>query len=223
MNTNNIKKDFKHSKIGFTLAEVLVTLGIIGIVASLTMPTLVANQQKKQVGVKLSRFYSIMNQAILKWQNNINIIPEDFSLPDKSGATLLNWYNNSIGKELQAIEKEQDGYYLKVALNDGSGFYAYTANSKLIYFFYCTEYKYCKGESFDGKRTFLFMLSNGKFGPYGMSSNNRDEILKACAYGNSDDPNVSSKGRRHFCARLIQLDGWEIKSDYPWQQIMLEN
>lgn len=47
MNTNNIKKDFKHSKIGFTLAEVLVTLGIIGIVASLTMPTLVANQQKK--------------------------------------------------------------------------------------------------------------------------------------------------------------------------------
>ena len=29
-------------KIGFTLAEVLITLGIIGIVAAMTIPTLIA-------------------------------------------------------------------------------------------------------------------------------------------------------------------------------------
>lgn len=31
----------------FTLAEVLVTLGIIGVVAALTMPTLIANYRKQ--------------------------------------------------------------------------------------------------------------------------------------------------------------------------------
>ncbi len=34
-------------KFAFTLAEVLVTLGILGVVAAMTMPTLVANYQKK--------------------------------------------------------------------------------------------------------------------------------------------------------------------------------
>ncbi len=214
---------FKNPKFGFTLAEVLITLGVIGIVAALTMPTLIANHQKKQVAVKLSRFYSIMNQAILKWQNSLNILPEDVQLPDTSGATLMNWFNNSLGQEVQTTNKEQDGIYLKVAFNDGSGFVAHTSNKKTIYFFYCTEYKYCAPESFDGKRTFLFMLSNGEFGPYGMWDDDRDTALKGCKYGNTDSPNVSSKGRRHYCARLIQLDGWQIKDDYPWQQIMLEN
>lgn len=34
-------------KRGFTLAEVLITLGIIGVVSSMTMPVLVQNYQKK--------------------------------------------------------------------------------------------------------------------------------------------------------------------------------
>ena len=31
------------AKFGFTLAEVLITLGIIGVVAAMTIPTLIAN------------------------------------------------------------------------------------------------------------------------------------------------------------------------------------
>ena len=45
-------------KFGFTLAEVLITLGIIGVVAAVTMPTLVASTKYKQIGVKLSKFAS---------------------------------------------------------------------------------------------------------------------------------------------------------------------
>ena len=201
----------------------MVTLGIIGVVASMTMPALVANHQKKQVGVKLSKFYSVMNQAVMRWQEDEGLIAGDYKFSDKSGAALTNWYNTSIGKYIQAVKKEQDGSYLDVAFNDGSGFNAYIASANTIYFFYCTEYKYCAPESFDGKRTFVFQLTNGEFGPYGMGNNDREEVLKACKYGNTDDPNISSKGRRHYCARLIQMDGWEIKDDYPWGQIMLEN
>lgn len=36
-------------KKAFTLAEVLITLGIIGVVAALTIPTLVNNYRKKAI------------------------------------------------------------------------------------------------------------------------------------------------------------------------------
>ena len=48
---------------GFTLAEVLITLGIIGIVAAMTMPTLIENHRKKETAVKLKKAYSILSQA----------------------------------------------------------------------------------------------------------------------------------------------------------------
>lgn len=48
---------------GFTLAEVLITLGIIGIVAALTLPTLITNYQKKRAVTQLKATYSILSQA----------------------------------------------------------------------------------------------------------------------------------------------------------------
>lgn len=52
------------SRKGFTLAEVLITLGIIGIVAALTIPNLISNYIEKQTVVKLSTAYNIMNEAV---------------------------------------------------------------------------------------------------------------------------------------------------------------
>ena len=51
-----------HKK-AFTLAEVLFTLAIIGIVAAMTIPTLVQNYQKKVISAKLKKFVSTFNQA----------------------------------------------------------------------------------------------------------------------------------------------------------------
>ena len=50
-------------KYGFTLAETLITLGIIGVVAALTIPTLIANYQKHETVTKLQRAISVINQA----------------------------------------------------------------------------------------------------------------------------------------------------------------
>lgn len=52
-----------NSKKGFTLAEVLITLGIIGVVAALTMPSLIANYQKKVISARLKKFVSSFSQA----------------------------------------------------------------------------------------------------------------------------------------------------------------
>ena len=57
------------NKQGFTLAEVLITLGIIGVVAAMTLPTLIANYQKKVIATKLKQTYSILSNAIAKEQS----------------------------------------------------------------------------------------------------------------------------------------------------------
>ena len=48
----------------FTLAEVLVTLGIIGVISALTVQSLMQRNAEKQYAVRLQKFYSLMNQAI---------------------------------------------------------------------------------------------------------------------------------------------------------------
>ena len=53
---------YKQQK-GFTLAEVLITLGIIGVVAAMTMPSIVGRYKEKQHTIQLQKFYSILSQA----------------------------------------------------------------------------------------------------------------------------------------------------------------
>ena len=48
----------------FTLAEVLVTLGIIGVVTALTLPTVIDNSRNKQLESALKKSYSTLSQAL---------------------------------------------------------------------------------------------------------------------------------------------------------------
>ncbi len=51
-----------------TLAEVLITLGIIGLVAAMTIPTLMNNTQDEQFTVGLKKFYSDISQTMVTMQ-----------------------------------------------------------------------------------------------------------------------------------------------------------
>ncbi len=53
---------------GFTLAEVLITLGIIGVVAAMTMPSLIAKHQKQVTVTKLKKAVSTLQQAVTRSQ-----------------------------------------------------------------------------------------------------------------------------------------------------------
>lgn len=58
-------KRFEKGKfLAFTLAEVLITLGIIGIVASITIPTLMNNINEEEFNSGLKKIYSELCQAI---------------------------------------------------------------------------------------------------------------------------------------------------------------
>lgn len=54
---------FVKRKKAFTLAEVLITLGIIGIVAALTLPALIASNKEKARVTNLKKIYSQMQNA----------------------------------------------------------------------------------------------------------------------------------------------------------------
>ena len=55
----------KKSK-AFTLAEVLITLGIIGVVAAMTLPTLIQKYQNLVLETQLKKTYSTLSQGIQK-------------------------------------------------------------------------------------------------------------------------------------------------------------
>ena len=59
----NKMKSFPNKK-AFTLAEVLITLGIIGVVAAMTLPTLLTNIQKHVLSVATRKFHSNISNAI---------------------------------------------------------------------------------------------------------------------------------------------------------------
>ena len=61
------KLDFKNSfslKLhSFTLSEVLITLAIIGIIAAITVPVVIANHRKQEITTRLKKFHSTMSNV----------------------------------------------------------------------------------------------------------------------------------------------------------------
>lgn len=55
---------------GFTLAEVLITLGVIGVVAAMTLPIMIQNSQKQRYITALKKFYTIFNQVLVIMAND---------------------------------------------------------------------------------------------------------------------------------------------------------
>lgn len=67
---------------GFTLAEVLITLGIIGVVAAMTIPTLIANTNGAKFRSQFKKTLSTLNQAV---RSNVAQYDFDFSMVQNCG------------------------------------------------------------------------------------------------------------------------------------------
>lgn len=48
----------------FTIAELLITLAIIGIIAAMTIPSIVASHQKAELSTRFAKNYSVLMQAM---------------------------------------------------------------------------------------------------------------------------------------------------------------
>ncbi len=58
----------REGKTAFTLAEVLITLGIIGVVAAMTMPSLIQNARNRELESGLKKGASVIGQALNMYQ-----------------------------------------------------------------------------------------------------------------------------------------------------------
>ena len=106
-------------KFAFTLAEVLITLGIIGVVAAMTMPVLMQKYKEQATITRVKKFYSVFSQAYTMAVNengtidtwgldDSEIVVDDEGNSSYSDSSLENYekFFNIIGKYLQKVEYE---------------------------------------------------------------------------------------------------------------------
>lgn len=222
-------------KTGFTLAEVLITLGIIGIVAAMTIPTLVQKHRANVIETRLQKFYSIINQSITE---------AELEYGDKAdwvSADTEEFFNKYLKNYLKYIkvEKKRIGTgndWLLVDLADGSAFlvdiYAtwddegnQTFKTNGGHFIFCPYAKDCQdgndGSKW-GKRQFVFAFwpageisvyhKNKGVEPYLSSWDGEEESLYSSSYYG-----CNPKEKNFYCTAIIQHNGWKIPKDYPYK------
>ena len=112
--SNNIIPRLRHFT-GVTLAEVLITIGIIGVVAALTIPSLITNYQKLETVTKLKKIYSDLQTLILQYDNEFscdtnlgNCAPESMQFEHTFAEYLINKHNFKLIKPYMP-----DNFYIK--------------------------------------------------------------------------------------------------------------
>ena len=98
----------------FTLAEVLITLGIIGVVAAMTMPTLMNSTNGAQYKTAYKKALSVLSQAVV-----LNVALDDYDLSqatevdetkavDGTSPSLYNLFNNRMNVIKPATDASWD-------------------------------------------------------------------------------------------------------------------
>lgn len=225
----------------FTMAEVLITIGIIGIVAAMTLPGVIEGYQKAETINRLKKAYSVMAQAIeLSEVHNESVKYWNFN---QSYADFFNQYlkphfakinettYGKISDKVQytrpngSVENNFTLFYsnaLVVSTVDGMTFF-FPESLPTNKHFAVDINGYKKPNRF-GRDLFVFVISQEYgFVPYGYKytcdMNNgydtfdREQIKSAWRYGCSKQAGETNGA---FCSALIMTDGWEIRDDYPW-------
>ena len=98
-------------KHGFTLAEVIVTLGVVGVIAALTLPIVSNSAAKSQVGPKLAKAVSVWEQANIAMLEDEDVIAitEGFETTTGTGSsatTTLNFteYKTALSEHIKMID-----------------------------------------------------------------------------------------------------------------------
>ena len=217
-------KILKHmiKKCAFTLAEVLITLGIIGVVAAITIPSLVTNYQKHVVETKLAKFNSTMNQAMrLSMVDNGD--PDgwlernhNYSYPET--VEFMNTYFLPYMKYIKTEpSSSQNG--IRVILLDGSYFsFSVTQDGGDIVY-------YVNGKTeINPRNKFQYQFTKKK--DIGTNDVNSASYIEPYIFRWNGSVNHLKNGNTWackkgctncgYCTKLIQLNGWKIPKDYPW-------
>ncbi len=217
---------------------------VIGIIAAITVPVVMANHRKTETASKLKKFYSTLSNAV-------KLSEAEWGMPSYEWETWLvsdfekdkKWFEKYYGKYLSymKIEKASDNqkYYndissqipffyestMLVYLNDGSILFPIDAMDNPI-----IDVNGEKGPNRWGRDIFPFyiLLGNDDIDkdliyslPHvnTLSWNEEKRKHDRSYYIERCKSNINAGGLGDglvkTCTYLIQIDGWEIKDDYP--------
>lgn len=222
----------------FTLSEVLITIGIIGIIAAMTLPAILTKTEKQETVARLKKAYSVLSQGI-KHSELVN-------------GEISTWPVGSQIKDMnEYFEKYWKPFYKKAKYCESATSCGYISNF---------PWKNLNGDKVNwnivsGTSRIIFMLADGTFifiprNTYGESNNiiylnviyfyidlngpknpnilGKDVFMFTMKDGNTLRPygydvkynklncNKNSSANANDCTTKIIADGWTIKEDYPW-------
>ena len=210
--------------VAFTLAEVLITLAIIGIVAAITIPGIVHKYKKTEVETKLKRFYAMSNQAI-QLSEIENGPKESWVFQGGEGCStgyeercLRAFWEKYLEKYIKYNKVEYinagDAYGLLIYFADGSAVRLAFAGHDYVF---QTDVKHTKTEDLNwGKNAFLFGLYPTNSSPYFTGRGIVPYVNVECrtTMDLTKDKECLYNYKENY-ARIIQLNNWTIPDDYP--------
>lgn len=227
------------NKFAFTLAEVLITLGIIGVVAALTLPSLIQSYKKQEASARLKKFSSIFNQMMIlaeeengpssEWERTGDIKDENGNLDwNANFSEQKRFFEKYFAKHIKYI-KIEDGTtendkttgenvpknHVTIFFGDGSNAHFYNGGA----FSFVYDINGIKPPNEGGRDQFVWDI---------WPSTTTDRYSSGRNYGTrrrySDKDKMSRnqyleycKSDNIYCTRLLELDNWEFKKDYPYR------
>ena len=197
-----------NKKYAFTLAEVLITLGIIGVVAALTIPAIIGNYRKQEASVRLKKFYGTMEQVIRRAE--IDFGSSQYWTRSTKG---LDTFKQYLAPYMPIVKiQDENSTNPTIYFEDGSFFQLHDGD--------CLDFNFdingAKRPNANGRDRFYFPMCFSEtsreswhgnkdkiFGTYEGLATSRTEAYSLC------------QSKPQYCSRLLQIDNWEIKNDFP--------
>lgn len=237
---NSVRKIKVNNKkiLAFTLAEVLITLGVIGVVSAMTIPTLVSNYRKRQLEVQIKGTYSSIQQAV-KFADY-----EDISyntVQDCSDAAIKEWFDSFLGLHLKVehlcINRNPKGCWHQVksltGVNYGDsegigsnilGFIIAKGASVTVDAYNANDIKNAFGVNTNESGLVFFFDANGKTKPnilgkdvYIMVWTDKGLVPAGVSKGRAEIDNECLNGTGRFCLSKVISGGWVIP-DKVWKR-----
>lgn len=233
-------------KKAFTLAEVLITIGIIGVVSAITIPALINDYQKRSTATKLKNEFARITQAVrLAEEEHGELAGWDFDI--EGGVTQADLFDKYLAPFIKCSKQNVDGSTLKYYRINGNDLNytfqhvndtVFTTLSGVQYIVYNDATKYDSLKKFsvfidlNGYNTLPNRFGRDLFNVQitendGVKLAYRDdaemglEIVSRTRDELLNGPSANNyqcnqSGSGFWCGALIQRDGWKISKDYPW-------
>lgn len=233
------------NKCAFTLAEVLITLVIIGVVGALTIPTTITKYQKEMFATRLKQTYSSLLNAKRMAENeygpakywddfesygsNLNgaskLFTEKFLLPYLSVQKNCK-YDTNAGCEHKVKDMAgnypnkqyfNDSRYYKFYLNNGVEISIYAYSDVAVHI----DVNGKRGPNVWGKDAHRFMYKFGdkeskNFGRLIPNYLGIDRSYTKQELYDTDCNKQNASVHNDACTAVLVLNNWKFPDDYPW-------